>query len=65
MSTSTKNTPSTATRPTSLSPSQDERLKPLADVADYCQEYARQKPEVVAFLCFGVGFVLGWKLKPW
>ena len=28
-------------------------------------EYARERPEVVALTCFAVGFVLGWKLKPW
>ena len=35
------------------------------DLTCYCREYARQKPEVVALWCFGIGFVLGWKLKPW
>jgi hypothetical protein len=29
------------------------------------REYARERPEVVALWCLGVGFVLGWKLKPW
>ena len=27
--------------------------------------YARERPEVVAMWAFGVGFILGWKLKPW
>jgi hypothetical protein len=27
------------------------------------KEYARQRPEVVALWCFGIGFVLGWKLR--
>ncbi len=32
-----------------------------------CQlrEYAREKPEAAALWCLGIGFVLGWKLKPW
>ena len=28
-------------------------------------EYGRERPEIVALWCFGIGFVLGWKLKPW
>ena len=35
------------------------------DVAEHFREYAREKPEVVALWCLGIGFVLGWKLKPW
>ena len=40
-------------------------LKPLDDMIEYLREYARERPEVVALTCFGVGFILGWKLKPW
>ncbi len=29
------------------------------------KEYASERPEVVALWIFGLGFVLGWKLKPW
>ena len=29
------------------------------------REYSRERPEVVALWAFGIGFVLGWKLKPW
>lgn len=29
------------------------------------KQYAREHPEVVALWTFGIGFVLGWKLKPW
>ncbi|HZL89936.1 MAG TPA: hypothetical protein VFB96_16330, partial [Pirellulaceae bacterium] len=43
----------------------DEPLRPLSDVLEYLRQYAREKPEVVALTCFGIGFVLGWKLKPW
>jgi hypothetical protein len=35
------------------------------DLIQYLREYAREKPEVAALWCFGIGFVLGWKLKPW
>ena len=35
------------------------------DVVEYLIEYARQNPGYAALCCVGVGFVLGWKLKPW
>jgi len=43
----------------------EESLKPYTDMVAYFQQYARERPEVVALWCFGIGFVLGWKLKPW
>lgn len=43
----------------------NEKLRPASDLVDYAQRYAREKPAVVALVCVGVGFVLGWKLKPW
>ncbi|MEO8494317.1 MAG: hypothetical protein ABI614_04555 [Planctomycetota bacterium] len=42
-----------------------ERLRPTSDLIDYARRYVREKPEVVALCCVGIGFVLGWKLKPW
>jgi hypothetical protein len=42
-----------------------ERLRPASDLVEYFRQYARERPEVVALWCFGIGFVLGWKLKPW
>jgi hypothetical protein len=35
------------------------------DVVDYLREYAKENPETAALWCFGIGFVLGWKLKIW
>jgi hypothetical protein len=35
------------------------------DVIEYLREYARENPEAAALWCFGIGFVLGWKLKIW
>lgn len=35
------------------------------DFVEYLKAYAREKPEMAALWCFGVGFILGWKLKPW
>ena len=35
------------------------------DIVEYLTDYARQNPGYAALACIGVGFVLGWKLKPW
>jgi hypothetical protein len=35
------------------------------DLAKYLYDYARAHPEYAALWCLGIGFVLGWKLKPW
>jgi hypothetical protein len=35
------------------------------DLIEYLREYARDNPETTALWCFGIGFILGWKLKPW
>jgi hypothetical protein len=35
------------------------------DIVEYLREYARENPESAALWCFGIGFVLGWKLKLW
>jgi len=40
-------------------------MKPAEDMIEYLTSYAKAKPDVAALWCFGIGFVLGWKLKPW
>ena len=35
------------------------------DVVEYLTEYAKENPTSAALWCLGIGFVLGWKLKPW
>jgi hypothetical protein len=42
-----------------------ETVAQCGDLVDFARQYAREKPEVVALWCLGIGFVLGWKLKPW
>jgi len=42
-----------------------DQLTPTTDLVEYFQQYTRERPEVVALWCLGIGFVLGWKLKPW
>jgi len=38
---------------------------PTEDIYNYLCDYAKEKPQAMALWCFGIGFVLGWKLKPW
>jgi hypothetical protein len=35
------------------------------DAMDYLRDYARENPMTVALWALGIGFVLGWKLRPW
>jgi hypothetical protein len=42
-----------------------EPLRPSSDLVEYFRRYAHERPEVVALLCLGIGFGLGWKLKLW
>ncbi|QDU37172.1 hypothetical protein Mal4_14810 [Maioricimonas rarisocia] len=44
---------------------QSGELQPSKDFVQYLKEYAQEKPDVAALWCFGIGFVVGWKLKPW
>jgi len=39
-----------------------QRLMPTRDLLEYCLKYSHEHPEVVALWCFGIGFLLGWKL---
>jgi hypothetical protein len=45
--------------------SSQQQESPTEAIMEYFKSYARERPEVVALWCFGIGFVLGWKLKPW
>lgn len=36
-----------------------------SNMMEHWTEYARQNPGSAALMCLGVGFILGWKLKPW
>jgi hypothetical protein len=37
----------------------------IAGASEFLRDYSRARPEVVALWAFGIGFILGWKLKPW
>jgi hypothetical protein len=40
-------------------------LNLIEDLSAYLKQYARERPETVACVCFALGFLLGWRLKPW
>jgi hypothetical protein len=35
------------------------------DAVDWLKHYAREDPTSFGLWALGIGFVLGWKLKPW
>lgn len=63
---STSNAPARPVASPSLPQRRDgEKLNPVDDLVEYAREYAREQPEMAALWCLGLGFVLGWKLRPW
>jgi hypothetical protein len=65
---STQSASKTATnrrRPQNAQNTLSDEAELARDLVDYLKEYAREKPEVAALWCLGIGFILGWKLKPW
>ncbi len=68
---------STSTSPSSKKPNQSSEARSIRDIVadrnlsgsqaamECFREYARERPEVVGLWIFGIGFVLGWKLKIW
>lgn len=42
-----------------------EDIQTLDDVINFVRDKAHENPEKFALYCLGVGFILGWKLKPW
>jgi len=59
------NNPATKTETQQRSSGNETEMKPGQDLAQYLRDYAHKQPEMAALWCLGVGFVLGWKLKPW
>ena len=63
---------SSSTEEHTVSESRNETQVPMAprelttkSVFEHFREYGRERPEIVALWSFGIGFVLGWKLKMW
>jgi hypothetical protein len=40
-------------------------VQPIDDLMAYLRRFAEQRPEAFALTCLGIGFILGWRLKPW
>ena len=40
-------------------------LRPTEAALRFLRDYSRERPETVAMWAFGIGFILGWKMKPW
>lgn len=38
--------------------------EPAKDIFSLMKDYARDKPDVAAMWAFGLGVIIGWKLKP-
>lgn len=64
MSTTSNSNQAQARRTAAARPA-EKPLQPSRDIINYVREYARQKPDVAALWCFGLGIVVGWKAKPW
>ena len=45
--------------------SADRDIADKTSLRSYLEDYTRHNPGTVALWCLVVGFVLGWKLKPW
>jgi hypothetical protein len=67
-SNATKQTPATKSHSTPTLSECTENLS-VESVVEQGLEYVvtkvRKHPESAALWCLGIGFVLGWKLKPW
>jgi len=37
----------------------------VGNLVCHLKKYAEENPASAALWCVGIGFVLGWKLKPW
>lgn len=46
-------------------PACDTQASILCDLQCYTRDYVTQQPEKAALICLGIGFILGWRLKPW
>ncbi len=49
----------------SLQPEVQSIESAASEILDRFKDYAREQPLAVACWAFGLGFVVGWRLKPW
>ena len=56
---------STNSRQAAAAQTMEDPIEVGRDLVQYAREYVRENPETAAVWCFGIGFLLGWKLKIW
>lgn len=57
--------PRDMTREAETGPAENWMESTFRSVADSVEDYARHEPLKFAAWVFGIGFVLGWRMKPW
>ncbi len=57
--------PSDLTRSTHSQGLEGQLESVAVDTLEHLKRYARENPGSAALWALGIGFVLGWKLKPW
>lgn len=62
---SRRHTSNGTSRSQANSRSELKNLDPIGDFQAYARQYVREQPEMSMLACLGIGFILGWKLKPW
>jgi hypothetical protein len=60
-----ENWPGNMVRASHQGPEGDWAVSTIHTVVDSIEDYAHREPLRFAAWVFGLGFVLGWKLKPW
>ncbi len=65
MSAQTRNQENVNSDQAAIQAAGDPQLTATESAVACIKEYAHARPEVVTLWAFGIGFVLGWKLKPW
>lgn len=53
------------TEQTQRDPENHAPVEAVGDLVCHLKKYAGDNPVSAALWCVGIGFVLGWKLKPW
>jgi len=43
----------------------EDQERACQSLAEHLVGFAKENPGAAALWCFGIGFVIGWKLKPW
>ncbi len=61
----TKRQQNPSTKRDAVATARQDRLTAGEAAVEAFKDYARERPEIVTMWAFGLGFVLGWKLRIW